>query len=51
MLSVPAEHIADILRVAREREQRLVRIIDLCRDGRFSFDRLKAEIQELENVQ
>lgn len=51
MLSVPVEHIGDILRVAREREQRLVRIIDLCRDGRFSFDHLTAEIHELEKVQ
>ncbi len=51
MLSIPVEHVGDILRVAREREQKLIKIIDLCHGGRFSFDRLRAEIQELEKVQ
>ncbi|WP_321476932.1 RraA family protein [uncultured Paludibaculum sp.] len=51
VLSIPAQHVDDILRVAREREQRLTKIVDLCRGTGVSFDRLKAEIHELENLQ
>ena len=50
VISIPVEHIGEILRVARERERRLARIIDFCHGSNFSFTRLKAEIQELENV-
>lgn len=51
VLSIPVQHAGDILRVARERERKQNRIFDLCRGAHYSFERLKAEIQELENLQ
>lgn len=50
VITIPQDHVEDILRVARERERRLLKIVDFCHGSDFSFNQLKAEIQELENV-
>ena len=48
VLSLPAAHLPDILRLAREGVQREARVIDLCRSSEFSFERLYAELHNLE---
>lgn len=48
VLSLPINHVPDIIRMARERARYEARVIDLCRSADFSFERLYTEMRNLE---
>lgn len=48
VLSIPVGSVGDIVRLAREGTRREARVIDLCRSAEFSFERLYAEMHDLE---
>lgn len=48
VLSIPAGYVGDIIRLACEGARREGRVIDLCRSAEFSFERLYAEMHDLE---
>lgn len=48
VLSLPMGYLPDIIRLARENALHEARVIDLCRSSEFSFERLYAEMHDLE---